>query len=120
VRKYLEFSETDSPSADDFAIFRDHLHDRKLSRNTINNYSFSIRSITRCSDRCKLAFIKPNNTIPYYFDESEIMKIFYVRGGKGGKDALVFMRDDCAKTLRQYLLEKSRKSPTKLLFPIKI
>lgn len=22
------------------------------------------------------AFIKPNNTIPYYFDESEIMRIF--------------------------------------------
>jgi hypothetical protein len=43
VSKYLEFSETDSPGADDFARFRDHLHDRKLSRSTINNYSFSIR-----------------------------------------------------------------------------
>ena len=88
-------------------------------------------------------FIKPNNTIPYYFDESEIAEIFrkcnnikhlamlktmfyaslraselcnldesdvdlkaltiYVRGGKGGKDALVFITDECAKTLRRYL-----------------
>ena len=30
--KYLEFSETDLPNADDFAKFRDHLHDRRLSR----------------------------------------------------------------------------------------
>jgi len=43
VTKYLEFSQTDSPTPDDFAKFRDHLHDRKLSRSTINNYSFSIR-----------------------------------------------------------------------------
>ena len=43
VGKYLEFSRTDAPSVDDFARFRDHLHDRKLSRSTINNYSFSIR-----------------------------------------------------------------------------
>jgi integrase len=87
--------------------------------------------------------MKPNNTIPYYFDETEITEIFnkcnnikhlailktmfyaslraskvcnlddsdvdlkaltiYVRGGKGGKDALVFITDDCAKTLRRYL-----------------
>jgi hypothetical protein len=53
------------------------------------------------------AFIKPNNTIPYYFDESEIMKIFYVRGGKGGKDALVFITDDCAED-SQAVLEAYR------------
>jgi hypothetical protein len=49
--KYLEFAETDSPCADDFARFRDLLHDKKLSRSTINNYSFSIKNITRCSDK---------------------------------------------------------------------
>ena len=37
VSKYLEFSGADSPCADDFARFRDNLHDRKLSRSTINN-----------------------------------------------------------------------------------
>lgn len=85
---------------------------------------------------------KPNNTIPYYFDEENLAKILnsfnniksldfktifhaslrasevcnlddadvdlkaltiYVRGGKGGKDGLVFITDDCAKTLRRYL-----------------
>ncbi len=27
----------------------------------------------------------------------------HIRGGKGGKDALVYITDDCAKTLRRYL-----------------
>ncbi len=89
------------------------------------------------------AFVKPNNTIPYYFDEEEITRIFIicnnikhfamlktifyaslraselcnlddsdvdikaltirVRNGKGGKDAIVYITDDCAKTLKRYL-----------------
>ena len=157
VAKYLEFSGTDSPSADDFARFRDHLHDRRLSRSTINNYSFSIKKYHEMiGQEVKFTFMKPNNTIPYYFDESEITKIFgicnnvkhlamlktkfyaslraselcnlddsdvdlrtltvYVRGGKGGKDGLVFITDDCAKTLRHYLearppLEINKRKP---------
>ena len=144
VTKYLEFSETDSPSADDFARFRDQLHDKKLSRSTINNYCFSIKKYHEMiGQEVSFTFIKPNNIIPYYFDESEITSIFgicnnikhhamlktmfyaslraselcnlddsdvdlkaltvYVRGGKGGKDALVFITDDCAMTLRRYL-----------------
>lgn len=144
VGKYLEFSGTDSPNADDFAKFRDHLHDMKLSRSTINNYSFSIKKYHEMlGQEVNFTFIKPNNTIPYYFDEDDITKIFnacsnikhhamlktmfyaslrasevcnlddadvdlkaltiYVRGGKGGKDGLVFITDDCAKTLRRYL-----------------
>ena len=148
VTKYLEFSETDSPSADDFARFRDQLHDKKLSRSTINNYCFSIKKYHEMiGQEVSFTFIKPNNIIPYYFDESEITSIFgicnnikhhamlktmfyaslraselcnlddsdvdlkaltvYVRGGKGGKDALVFITDDCAKTLRYYLERRS-------------
>lgn len=144
VTKYLEFSGTDSPCSEDFARFRDHLHDMKLSRSTINNYSFSIRKYHEMlGQHVSFTFIKPNNTIPYYFDETDIIKIFsicdnikhlamlktifyaslraselcnlddsdidlkaltiYVRGGKGGKDALVFITDDCAKTIKRYL-----------------
>ena len=144
VSKYLEFSETDTPSIEDFARFRDQLHDRKLSRSTINNYSFSMRKYHEMlGQEVNFTFIKPNNTIPYYFDETDIAEIFnkcnnlkhlamlktmfyaslraselcnlddsdvdlkaltvYVRSGKGGKDGLVFITDDCAKTLRSYL-----------------
>jgi integrase/recombinase XerD len=144
VSKYLEFSATDSPSLDDFARFREHLHDMKLSRSTVNNYSFSIRKYHEMlGQEVSFHFIKPDNTIPYYFDESDILRIFgvcrnikhlamlktvfyaslraselcnlddsdldlkaltlFVRRGKGGKDALVFITDDCAKTLKRYL-----------------
>jgi integrase/recombinase XerD len=142
--KYLEFSGTDSPNADDFATFRDHLLDMKLSRSTINNYSFSIRKYHEMLGQdLSFKFIKPNNTIPYYFDKTDIARIFgvcmnvkhlailktmfygslratelcnlddsdidlkaltiHVRCGKGGKDAIVFITDDCAKTLKRYL-----------------
>jgi integrase/recombinase XerD len=148
VGKYLEFSKTESPCADDFAKFRDHLHEKRLSRSTINNYSFSIRKYHEMIGQAvSFTFIKPNNTIPYHFDESEIAKIFiicnnikhlamlktmfyaslraselcnlddadvdlrtliiHVRGGKGGKDGLVYVSDDCAKTLKHYLEVRS-------------
>jgi integrase/recombinase XerD len=87
-------------------------------------------------------FVKPMNTIPYFFDENDIDKLFNVCHnlkhlamlqtlffgslraselcklddgdldlkaltlrveGKGGKEALVYITDECAKTLRQYL-----------------
>jgi integrase/recombinase XerD len=48
-----------------------------LSRSTINNYSFSIKKYHEVLGQdVSFAFIKPTNTIPYYFDESEIMRIF--------------------------------------------
>lgn len=144
VKKYLEFAGTDSPSADDFARFRDHLHDIRLSRSTINNYSFLIRKYHEMlGQHVSFKLIKPNNTLPYYFDELDITRIFsvcsnikhlamlktmfyaslraselcnlddsdvdlkaltvFVRGGKGGKDAVVYITDDCARTLRRYL-----------------
>jgi integrase/recombinase XerD len=79
VTKYLEFSQTDTPCADDFARFRDYLLDMKLSRSTINNYSFSIRKYHEMlGQNVSFAFIKPNNTIPYYFDESDIERLFGV------------------------------------------
>jgi hypothetical protein len=67
VSKYLEFAETDSPCADDFARFRDIFHDKKLSRSTINNYSFSIKKYHEMLGQLSFAFIKPNNTYPILF-----------------------------------------------------
>ena len=79
LSKYLEFLGTDSPCAEDFTRFRDHLHDKKLSRSTVNNYCFSIKKYHEMLGQdVSFTFIKPNNTIPYYFDESEITRIFGV------------------------------------------
>jgi len=79
ISKYLEFSQTDLPIAEDFVRFRDNLLDRKLSRSTINNYSFSMRKYHEMlGQQVSFNFIKPSNTIPHYFDELEVIKIFNV------------------------------------------
>ncbi|HOT06212.1 MAG TPA: tyrosine-type recombinase/integrase [Methanotrichaceae archaeon] len=144
VGKYLEFVRSDTPSDDDFLTFRDMIQEAKLSRSTINNYLFSIKKYYEMLGRhVEFIFIRPKNIIPYYFEESEIARIFIscynikhlamlqtmfyaslraselcdlddgdldvksltirVRNGKGGKDAMVYITDDCAKTLRRYL-----------------
>jgi integrase/recombinase XerD len=77
VSKYLEFSQKESPSSEDFVRFRDHLLDMKLSRSTINNYSFSMRKYHEMlGQQVSFNFIKPSNTIPHFFDELEIIRIF--------------------------------------------
>jgi hypothetical protein len=37
VGKFLEFAQNDMPHVDDFAKFREELHERRLSRSSINN-----------------------------------------------------------------------------------
>jgi integrase/recombinase XerD len=144
VGKFLEFVKDDKPTTDDFSRFRETLHERKLSRSTINNYCFAIKKYYEmCGQSVSFNFIRPINTIPYYFDETDIDKIFAachnlkhlamlqtlfyaclraselcnlddsdldlkamtikVRDGKGGKEAITYITDDCAKTLKRYL-----------------
>ena len=43
VGKFLEFAQDDMPLEEEFVRFREILHERKLSRSTINNYCFSIK-----------------------------------------------------------------------------
>jgi integrase/recombinase XerD len=142
--KYLEFAHSDTPSNDDFLKFREMLEERVLSRSTFNNYFFSIKKYHEMQGNpIDFHFIAPRNTIPYYFEESDIARIFSVcynikhlamlqtmfyaslraselcdldeidldlkaltiriRNGKGGKEAIVYITDDCSKTLRRYL-----------------
>jgi len=143
VGKFLEFAQNDSPHVDDFARFREVLHERRLSRSSINNYCFAIKKYYEMSGKSiDFNFVKPMNTIPHFFDENDIAKIFSVCcnikhlamletlffgclraselcslddcdldlksltlrvEGKGGKEAVAYITDDCAKTLRRYL-----------------
>lgn len=76
-RKYLEFAETDQPSEEDFAKFRDYLQDKRLARNTMNNYGFATRKYHRMIGKpVVFHYLKPNDTIPFFFDESDVNKIF--------------------------------------------
>jgi hypothetical protein len=75
--KFLEFSHSDTPSEDDFLKFRELLMEQVLSKSTINNYSFSIKKYYEMLGKTiDFPFLKPMNTIPYYFDENDIFKIF--------------------------------------------
>jgi site-specific recombinase XerD len=43
VGKFLEFAKDDAPQVDKFTKFHEVLHERKLSRSSINNYCFAIK-----------------------------------------------------------------------------
>jgi len=143
VGKFLEFAQNDTPHVEDFEKFREILNERKLSRSSINNYCFSIKKYYEmCGKTIDFSFVRPMNTIPYFFDENDIDKIFSVCSnlkhlamlqtlfygclraselcslddsdldlkslslrveGKGGKEAIAYITDDCAKTLKRYL-----------------
>lgn len=144
VRKYLEFSKTDQPSTEDFNEFRENLHDRKLARSTLNSFGFATKRYHEMvGNPVEFTFLKPNDTIPYFFNEDDIAAIFSVcqnlkhyamlttmfygclrvselcslndqdidfeaasiriREGKGGREAIVPLKDEVAQVLRQYL-----------------
>ncbi len=76
-KKYLEFAKTDQPSEEDFARFRDYLQDKKLARNTMNNYGFSTRKYHEMIGKpVGFNYLKPHDTIPFFFDETDVNKIF--------------------------------------------
>ena len=75
VGKFLEFAQDDAPEVDKFTKFRELLHERRLSRSSINNYCFAIkRYYGMCGKSIDFNFIRPMNTIPYFFDENDIAK----------------------------------------------
>lgn len=144
VGKYLEFTKTETPKEEDLARFRDVLKEKRLSISTINNYCFAIKRYHEMiGQTVEFPFVKPKNTIPFFFDESDITKIFSVcsnlkhfamlqtlfyaclraselcsledsdidlktlsvriRDGKGGKEGISCITNECAQTLKQYL-----------------
>jgi integrase/recombinase XerD len=143
VGKFLENAQNDAPQGEDFTRFRDMLHEERLSRSSINNYCFAIKKYFEMNGKSiDFNFVRPMNTIPHFFDENDIAKLFSVCynikhlamlqtlfygclraselcslddcnldlkslslrvEGKGGKEAMVYITDDCAKTLRRYL-----------------
>jgi integrase len=77
--KYLEFAKTDQPTPDDHLRFREYLQEKKLARNTLNNYGFAAKKYHEMIGRpVTFNFLKPNDTIPYFFNEDDIAKIFSV------------------------------------------
>jgi integrase/recombinase XerD len=144
VGKFLEFTQSERPPINALNEYREYLQSKKLSRSSLNNCSFAIQHYYKMvGEDVSFHFIKPNNNIPYYFDEEDILRIFSVcrnikhyamlqvlfygclraselcnlddcdvdlkamtiriREGKGGKDGMANIKDECANVLREYL-----------------
>jgi len=77
ARRYLNACDTAEPTADDATKFRDGLIDRRLSKSSINNYSFVMRAYhAMLGAPIKLPHMKMGEKLPYVFDESDVQKIF--------------------------------------------
>lgn len=77
IEVYLKSLNTDTPTSKDAKKFYDSLHDKKLSRSSINNYAASIIKYHQMIDApVKLPFLRLNQSLPYYFNEIDILKIF--------------------------------------------
>ena len=76
INNYLSETNTESPSIDDADRFYNSLHDKDLSRSGINNFAAALTKYHQMIDKpIKLPFLKLNNSLPYYFEESDIIKI---------------------------------------------
>jgi site-specific recombinase XerD len=77
VNAYLLEIKTDIPSSEDAEEFYNSLHEKKLSRSAINNFVAAIIKYHKMIDKpVNLSFLKLNNSLPYFFDETDIHKIF--------------------------------------------
>lgn len=144
ICRYLKFAGTDRPSIESAMQFRQVLHDKRLARSTINNYSFAVSKYHEMlGEEVSFSFLKRNDELPYYFGEEDVRNIFdictnlkhyamlqtlfygclraselcnlddqdidlktltlHVRDGKGGRDGIAYLSNDCAKALKSYL-----------------
>ena len=77
IKRYLAFSGTDRPSLQDWEHFRNHLHDMRLARSTLNQYAYAARAYhAMLGEDLHVKRLEPHNEIPYYFDEDDVIKIF--------------------------------------------
>jgi len=77
INVYLEATGTDAPSSADAVKFYESLQDKKISRSAMNNYAAAITKYqSMIGKQVKMPFLKLNNSLPYWFDEMDILRIF--------------------------------------------
>jgi integrase/recombinase XerD len=77
VDRYLRFAKTNRPTEKHALAYRESVLDRHPSRSTLNNDAFALMHFHKMlGEEIKLPFISQNVTIPYYFDEEDVIKIF--------------------------------------------
>lgn len=77
--KFIEFSRTTEPSTKKADEFRDYLIDQGISRSHINNTSFALKKYFEMKNiDWSTPILTRNDSLPYYFDETDILKVFSV------------------------------------------
>jgi integrase/recombinase XerD len=77
VGRFLEFAQSERPPVSTAIAFREMLLSKKLSRSSVNNYSFAIKCYYRTiGEEISFPFLNRNNNLPYYFDEDDVLRIF--------------------------------------------
>jgi len=77
--KFIEFSRNSNPSIAKADEFRDYLIDQGISRSHINNTSFALKKYFDMKHiDWSTTILTRNDSLPYYFDETDVIKIFSV------------------------------------------
>jgi integrase len=77
IRVYLAAIGYNATSPADAQEFYASLQERKISRSAMNNYSAAIiKYQSMVGKPVKLPFLKLNNSLPYWFEEEDITKVF--------------------------------------------
>lgn len=77
ARVYLEELKTDQPSSQDAFEYHNALHQKKLSKTAMNNFAAAITKYQEMIKKpVKLPFLKTTKRLPYFFDETDITKLF--------------------------------------------
>lgn len=79
VGAFLDYAKMDEPSIETANKYRSSLIDKGLSRTHINNTCFGIKKFYQMQNiEWDFIFLKPNEGVPYYFDERDVTAIFNV------------------------------------------
>jgi hypothetical protein len=77
INSYLKELNTNLPLPEDAEKFYESLHQKKLSRSAINNFAAAIIKYQEMIGKSvQIRFLRLNNSLPYYFDEMDILAIF--------------------------------------------
>ena len=78
---FLDHSKQDEPPIEVANDYRDMLVDSNFSRTHINNTCFALKKFYQMNDmEWIFNFLKPNEGVPYYFDDKDVLTIFGVCG----------------------------------------
>jgi len=78
VGVFLKFAQSDKPSVSVFDDYQKHLFEKGLSLSGINNSLFAVKRFYRMlGQEVAFEFVKPHDSIPFYFTEEDVANIFH-------------------------------------------